>query len=581
MSPTDTAQGSWFSGVAAGTTELWAGLEPAWRLVLLGAGGIVLLLLLVWGLRVVGAKGRRYLLRAMTFVGLLGALGLGWWTQHLPEVHGTYFVLWHQLVRVGAALSATLCVLGAMAIALPHVLNVLERRGLIAHVAARYVRSGRSGFLTVMSVLSISGVAVSAFALCAVLSILGGFGEDLKVKILGNSPQLLVDTENPSGFGDWQAVLEEVRGVQGVVAATPVAGGKAITSSTLSTAGVVVHGIDLKSASSVIDLEKNLEVGSLDYLDDPETLADLPAGTPIGIGPSGEMWLKSSFAPRQFDPSLDPDVQDVVRRPVDVLPGIIIGRELGRTLSVQVSDTITLVAPLGDLGPMGIMPRRREFRVAGIFYSGMYEFDAAFVYTKLAAAEAFFDLGDRVTGIYVRVANPDDVNSVTTRVGETLAATGLRVRNWQGLNSNLFSALKLEKLATFVTLGITVMVASFCIICTLLLMVAEKSKDIAIIKALGAPDHTVLRIFMAEGAIIGGIGTVFGVVLGLVACLGLKWFGVRVDPEVYYVDHLPVTVNLVDYAVVAGSAIVISTLMTIFPAWSASRVRPVDGLRYE
>ena len=635
MWPESVEEQSWLASIGAELASLWGGLDVSWRMVLIGIGAAVVLALVVLLLRALGAVGRRYALRILTTVAFIGAVGFGWWTQNLPELRGTHFVLWHQLVRVGAALCAAAFVLGGMVILLPKILNVLERRGFVSQVATRYIRTGRSGFLTAMSVLSILGVGISAFALCMVLSILGGFGEDLKTKILGNSPQVLVDAKGVNGFADWENVLEKVRGVDGVVAATPVAGGQALTSSALSQAGVVIHGINPATATEVIDVGKNIEVGSLEYLNDPELLANLPEGTPIGIGPGGEFWLKGPPLGEGFresvnidldDPSKSPETtpkkaakgleetlkgaeetlkigKDALKRaqeqlerfnagdPLDtfdepppkpqVLPGIVIGRELARTLSVHVSETVTLLAPLGDLGPMGIIPRSRDFRIAAIFYSGMYEFDAAFVYTELKAAEDFLELGDNITAIYIKTDNPDRVTAVTEDVRSVLAGSGLRIRNWQELNRNLFSALKLEKLATFIILAMIIMVASFCIICTLLLMVAEKSKEIAIMKALGATNSAVLRIFMAEGAFIGGIGTVFGVVLGLVACLGLEYFGVRVDPEVYYVDHLPVNVDPVDYAVVAVAAILISTLMTIIPAWSASRLRPVDGLRYE
>jgi lipoprotein-releasing system permease protein len=158
---------------------------------------------------------------------------------------------------------------------------------------------------------------------------------------------------------------------------------------------------------------------------------------------------------------------------------------------------------------------------------------------------------------------------------------GIRVRDWKEMNKNLFSALKLEKIATFIILSIAIAVASFCIICTLLLMVTEKSKEIAILKALGASDNSIMRIFMSEGVIIGSIGTVFGVVTGLILVLGLLWFGVRLDPEVYYVDRLPINVDPVDYTLVAISALLITTIATIYPAVAASRLRPVDGIRYE
>jgi lipoprotein-releasing system permease protein len=199
----------------------------------------------------------------------------------------------------------------------------------------------------------------------------------------------------------------------------------------------------------------------------------------------------------------------------------------------------------------------------------------------LESAQELLDLGPRITAIEMKADNAEDVTSIRPRVESIVKREELQVRDWKEMNRNLFSALKLEKIATFIILSIAIAVASFCIICTLLLMVTEKSKEIAILKALGASDRSILRIFMMEGIMIGGIGTVLGLVTGLSLTLGLLWFGVRLDPDVYYVDRLPIAVEAPDYFFVALSALVITTLATIYPALAASRLRPVDGIRYE
>jgi lipoprotein-releasing system permease protein len=230
---------------------------------------------------------------------------------------------------------------------------------------------------------------------------------------------------------------------------------------------------------------------------------------------------------------------------------------------------------------MGIMPRTKRFRVAAIFYSGMYEYDATYVYTMLGDAQEYFQTQEKITTIEIKVEDAERVERVTSLVAAAVAHPDLRVRDWREINKNLFSALKLERFATFIILSIAIMVASFCIVCTLLLMVTEKGKEIAILKAVGASDGSILRIFMIEGVIIGGIGTVFGVVTGLAVCTGLAWFGLRLDPEVYYIDRLPISVNGWDFLTVAAAALTICTLSTVYPAYAASRLRPVDGLRYE
>ncbi len=552
------------------------------RIALIAIGAVLLAWGIVASIRRLGYAHRRSLLIGLTVVSLAGMLGLGGWSSRLPEPGGSYFVLWHQIVRVGAALSATGFVIGFISLALPLVLDVLENWRFGTFVAVRHVRSQKSGFLTVISILSIAGVAVSSFALCAVVSIMGGFGADLKRKIIGNNAHIRIDTANVGGFSDADSVLSAVRLVPGVHAATPVVGGEAMASSASNTAGVLVRGVDPNSIGNVIDLLRNIEVGRFEYLRDPEKLADLPADEPVGIGPDGERYLKGPRLRPWLSHDLDPSLDDFIQPP-DVYPGVVVGRELAKTLHVYVGDEVRLVAPLGDLGPLGVMPRTKSFRVAAIFYSGMYEYDSSYAYMLLDVAQQFLDMRGHVTAVDVKTDNAETVENVRPGVTRAVHAVDpeLRVRDWKEMNRNLFSALKLEKIATFVILSLAIAVASFCIICTLLLMVTEKSKEIAILKAVGASDGAILRIFMAEGMLIGGIGTIFGVLTGLASCLGLLWFGVRLDPEVYYVDRLPIEVNASDYLLVALSALVITIVATVYPALAASRLRPVDGIRYE
>ena len=563
--------------------ELWVALGLYGRLAVIALVAVVLIWLVVLGLRRLGKGGRRGLLWGLTGLSFLAFIGLSVWSFKLPEPRGSFFVLWHQIVRVGAAISGTLFTLGFMALALPWVLDRFERRGFTSFVAARHVRASKSGFLTAISILSILGVAVSSFALCAVVSIMGGFGADLKRKILGNNAHIKIEAKRAGGFEDWRATLESVRLAKGVAAASPVAQGEAMASSVSNTAGVIVKGIDPDTIGTVIDLPKNLTVGKMEYLKDPVKLTRLPPDEPIWAGPGGQVYYKGPDVktfPKSKSKDLDPAVVEAVV-PDDAYPGVIIGRELAKTLHVYVGDEITLVSPLGELGPMGLLPRSRRFRVAGVFYSGMYEYDSSHAYMQREVAQNFLDLKDFITAIEVRAEDAQNVEAVRESILSGVAREDLVVRDWKEMNRNLFSALKLEKIAIFIILSIAIAVASFCIICTLLLMVTEKSKEIAIMKAVGASDGAILRIFMTEGIIIGGIGTVLGVVTGLVATLALDRFGLRLDPDVYYVDRLPVSVDPVEYMLVAISAFAITTIATIYPAVAASRLRPVDGIRYE
>jgi lipoprotein-releasing system permease protein len=574
---------------AAAATELgwlarvWNALGLSGRIGVVVLGVVLLGTAVFFGMRAlarrVGPRLWRWLLRIFTGLMLVGFVGLGVWTRVLPEAKGTVFVLWHQLVRVGTVLCGMGLVVGISALAVPFVLDALERGGFTWFVSARHVRATKSGFLTVISVLSILGVAVSALALCVVVSIMGGFGADLKRKILGNNAHVRIETKKVGGFTHWRDLADDLRLVPGVRAVTPVAGGEAMASSASNTAGMLLRGVDTETIGTVIDLLANIEVGKFAYLDDTNRLANLPANEPIGLGPGGEVYLKGPDVKPYLD-KLDSDVTDAVS-PADVYPGIVIGRELAKSLHVYIGDEITLVSPIGDLGPMGLMPKSRKFRIAAIFYSGMYEYDASQAYAKLDAAQDFLDLGQNITALEIKVDDAERVEAVRPLIEKQLQRDDVRVRDWKELNKNLFSALKLEKIATFVILSLAILVASFCIICTLLLMVTEKSKEIAILKSLGASDNAILSIFMTEGVMIGAIGTFFGVATGYAAIKGLTWFGLRLDPDVYYVDRLPISADLSDFLLVALSALVITTLATVYPAVAASRLRPVEGIRYE
>lgn len=568
----------WLDRLGTGVGKLgalWARLGPGWQI---GIGVTIALLVigavcLLW-IRL-KQRGRRTFLWS-----LFGALCLTFtvlvlWTTKLPQSKGSVFNLGDQLVRIGAVLSGTTLVIIVLALVLPKTLNLAEHRGFTSFVAARHVRAHKSGFLTVISILSICGVALSCTALCVVTSVMGGFGADLKRKILGNNAHVRIENGQLGGFDHWQETLELARRVPGVVGISPLATGEVMISSTSNTAGVMLRGIETKSIGDVVDLQRNVEIGQLKYLDDTKYLAELPPTEIVGMGPRGELYPKGIDYRSRFRSA------DSAPEAPEIFPGIVIGRELAKSLHVYVGDEVTLVSPLGDLGPMGLLPRSQRFRVAAIFFSGMYEYDATHSYIKLDVAQHFLDLGERVTAIEVRVRDAEAVRPVRDAIASAIARPDVKIRDWKELNRSLFSALLLEKITTFIILSIAITVASFCIVCTLLLMVTEKSKEIAILKSLGASDTTIMRLFMLEGLIIGGIGTVFGVVIGWALAMGLKSSGFRLSTDVYYVDRLPIAVNSSDYALVAVAALVITTISTIYPATAASRLRPVDGLRYE
>jgi lipoprotein-releasing system permease protein len=258
-----------------------------------------------------------------------------------------------------------------------------------------------------------------------------------------------------------------------------------------------------------------------------------------------------------------------------------VGQELARSLRLYLGDEVNVVSPLGALGPNGPMPKSRPFRVAGIFYSGMYEYDMKFVYALLPTAQRFLSTGTKINGVEIKVASPDDAPAIATALTAAIDQPQLRAVPWQELNKNLFGALALERLAMFIALGIGVLVASFCIVGTLILMVQEKGREVAVLKAMGATDTAIVGVFVMEGTLIGLFGASLGLALGYTMCFAAEHFGIRLNPEVYYIDRLPVHIDPMEFMSVGISAVLVCLFVTIYPALLASRLRPVEALRYE
>ena len=446
-------------------------------------------------------------------------------------------------------------------------------------VALRHLKAKKSGVLTVFTILSMMGVLVSSCSLSVVISIMGGFGNDLKEKIVANNAHVVVD--RPGGTLEHaDRLARQISKIDGVRGAMPYVTGEVMLSSQTNYNGVLLKGIDPDRIDRVIELSTHLSSGSLDLLRHPEKNT---GGARVEISaPRTPQRPPGRDAGPTPDPVPDGQDDDPFLRPTrrDPLPGVIIGRELAKDLRLYVGDEVSIVSPLGDLGPTGPVPKSRPFRVAAIFYSGMYEFDTKYAYVVLPVAQRFLSLGDAVTGVEASVTDIDQVDTQTDAI-RRLAPRELRVRSWKELNQSLFSALQLEKVAMFVVLSLAILIGSFCIVATLLLMVIEKGQEIAVLKSMGATDASVMNVFMIEGLIIGVAGTTIGVCLGALVCTGLRRFGVHLDPEVYYIDKLPIHMEPVEFLAVAGAAIVMSFLATLYPARMASRQSPVEGLRHE
>lgn len=403
-------------------------------------------------------------------------------------------------------------------------------------VAFRYLLALRKqAFISVISLFAILGVCLGVASLIVVIGVMNGFSHDLRDKIVGVNAHVIVSSFS-SPLRDYQEIEKQALAVPGVVGATPFVYSEVMLSTPRGVKGLVLRGIDPTTAGNVLSLAKDMQKGSLQSLAEAKPL-----------------------------------------------PGIIVGSELAKRLGLFVGARVNLLSPAGKKTSAGFVPTVKIFRVVGIFRTGMYEYDSSLGYVSVASAQKLIGLAaDQVTGVELRLDNIDHAEPITLELRKALSGRPLYVRNWMEMNTNLFAAMKLEKTAMFIILVMIVLVGSFSIVTTLVMLVMKKRRDISILMSLGATKERIQRIFLLQGTIIGGLGTLLGYAVGIPLSLLLeKYQFIQLPKNVYPVDTLPVLLDPLDLTLIGVCAFMLCFLTTLYPARKASQLDPVEALRYE
>jgi len=403
-------------------------------------------------------------------------------------------------------------------------------------VSLRYLKTKkRFGTISLNTFISIAGVVIGVATSIITLSVMTGMQGYFRDKILSAVPHVVVMDHSGGGTRDMMALEAKVSRVPHVVATTQFIYNQSMLTAKDRVQGVVVRGIDPKNEGRVTSLQKNMTEGSL------------------------------------------MDLEAKGRK----LPGIVIGEDLARKFGAIIGDTLTMVNPLGEETSIGIVPKMKKFELVGIFDAGMYDYNTGFVYISIPAAQKFFNMPGRVSGIEVRVDEVYRADKIAASI-QSEAGFPYFTRNWIEMNKNFFSALKLEKIGMSLILVVIIIVASFNIIGTLTMIVMEKSREIAILKSMGASGGSIMKIFMFAGLVIGVVGTIIGSVVGYSAVSVItKSNLISLPRDVYQVSHLPLFISTLDVLFISLTALGISFLATLYPSWQAARQDPVEVLRYE
>ena len=433
-------------------------------------------------------------------------------------------------------------------------------------IASRYLRAKRrQAFIGIITGISIIGVAAGVASLIVALAINNGFRQDLQQRLLGSTSHVNLLRIQSDGIKDWRPLLERLSKEPHVVAAAPAIYEQVLISRGARARGAVLKGMIPADERKVSDLLKSVTIGSASALDEP-------VGSPdVARAPS----------PAQGNASPPPDDLSSVHERNAAMPPIILGKDMAADLGATIGSIVLVTSPQGELTPFGMVPKYIRFKVAGIFNSGFYDYDSGWAFTRLSDAQKLFGLGDLVSVLEFKIDDIYRAADVAKQL-EQAAGSGFMATNWMEQNKALFRALRLERVVTFITIGLIVFVAALNILISLIMMVMEKTKDIAVLMSMGTKKSQVRRVFIAQGMLIGVIGTAIGLVLGYaISWAGSHYHFISLSAEVYSIDYVPFAPRLIDGLLVALVAVGISFIATLYPSWSAARILPAEALRYE
>lgn len=498
-------------------------------------------------------------------------------------------------------------------------------------LALRYLRSKKREFVSVGTVFATIGVTLGVAALAIVMSVTGGFQEQFREKVLGVNAHVLV-LKYSIDFREYRDVMAKCEKIPGVIGVAPfIINPMMVTHGDRTATGVLLKGVDPELMPKVLDLPKHILPGGslvglrregakppersrdawktqhtdatdanpghhslLQGLDDPLPAPLAAPDLDAGVAAAGDAkTYVGAITPDGGYESTLPDVDvlpdeidpDPCKSPDQVknLPGIVVGRTLGKQLGVDIGDCVQVTSPTIGLsfGASSRPPIAKQFRVIAMFDAGFDQYDSKLVYTDLYEAQAFYDQGDSVTGVEMKVDDIDDARKITGEVDKALGNSVYHTMDWMELNHGLFTALLIQQIGMSFVLALIIVVAAFTVVATLIMVVLDKKKEIALLKALGARDSSILRAFLYQGAIIGFVGTTAGLLVGWACCKGLLAYGFPLDPKVYFISRLPVNVRPTEFIITGVFSILICLVATIFPALYAANLRPADGLRAE